>query len=208
MEHEEPEMGNERCEKNGDENNWLIQHQNSFKESPDDLTKNDTDKNRYSESSDDTASMELEEALGFLASRKLWHFLIFLAIATFDIPFAFNLMSPVFLVGVNTNSDDGVCHLCLGNDKVSIEPINSTHVLGDLYTFSKDHCTFTNGKVDPAEFDNVTWRQCTKFREVCHEPYGKTVVSEVSFFLINHCEGNHTFHKKKIGNLLNFLRTN
>ena len=35
MEHEEPETGNERCEKNGDENNWMIQHQNSFKDPPD-----------------------------------------------------------------------------------------------------------------------------------------------------------------------------
>ena len=73
-------------------------------------------------------SVELEEALGYLATRKTWHFLIFLAIASFDIPFAFNLMIPVFLVAPNEGPQDP-CFYCLGNERVSIDPYsNSTFI--------------------------------------------------------------------------------
>ncbi len=131
-------------------------------------------------------SIELEEALGYLASRKTWHFLIFLAIASFDIPFAFNLMAPVFLVGTNMppkvpNGTADPCNLCLGNDQVTImSSINDSYTIKDDYRVSSNQCFFKERNDFSESFKNVSWTRCTKFDEVCNEPFGKTVVTDAS----------------------------
>lgn len=140
---------------------------------------------RTSESSEQ--SIELEEALGYLASKKTWHFLIFLAIASFDIPFAFNLMIPVFLVAPNEGPQDP-CFYCLGNDKVAIDPSYNNYTRfsqsdsSTNYTVTSDQCYFTPGSDINEEWTNVTWNECTKFEGRCDKPYGWTPVKEFSLY--------------------------
>ena len=129
-------------------------------------------------------SIELEEALGYLASKKTWHFLIFLAIASFDIPFAFNLMIPVFLVAPN-EGPQSPCFYCLGDETVQIDPYTNTNTSlltqsQQRYTVTSDQCYFAPGEGVDESWQNVTWRQCTKFEGRCDKPYGWTPVKEVS----------------------------
>ncbi|XP_063726245.1 organic cation transporter protein-like [Symsagittifera roscoffensis] len=131
-------------------------------------------------------SIELEEALGYLASKKTWHFLIFLAIASFDIPFAFNLMIPVFLVAPN-EGPQSPCFYCLGDETVQIDPYTNTNTSlltqsQQRYTVTSDQCYFAPGEGVDESWQNVTWRQCTKFEGRCDKPYGWTPVKEFSLY--------------------------